>query len=329
MFGTQSNNKWDLWEPCEALLSHIPDSRSLVLEVLLPALVVVLMETEKGGLVRRMWMGVSVRAGREAARAGWSGPRVGDGAGPWAWARTLEERALRLSAGAAQGGVEVTVLAAERRGLERRAGRGRGEGGGKVVFGQPLGIDDGRGGRGSGGWLKVPQGAVLLDHATVLARPVRSLDNMRPLLLLLNFTLCVLHCVIFSVCCRAVATGCSCERVLAAADWRADVWRGTSVGTQRMVPSVAEGQRVTTCIAQGHGPLPAGLVRTLSLLWGTRRQQTERFRFCLSRLNATGGQSMWAVSLIILKQKSSCTFGFIKHCQSKALRLRVVFLLSC
>lgn len=262
MFGKQNKVRS---RRTQSTSSHIPDSRSLVLEVLLPALVMVLMETEKGGLVRGM--GVSVCAGREAARAGGGGPRVGDGAGPRACGWTLEERALWLSAWAAQGGVEVTVLAAERRGLERRAGRGWGEGGGKVVFGQPLGIYGGEGGGGSGGRLKVPQGAVLFDHATILARSVRPLDNVGSLLLLLNFTLCIPHCDIFvSMCCGAVTTRGSCERVLAAADWCADVRGGTAVGTQRMVPSVAEGQRVAACITQGHGPFPAGLVRTLSLL---------------------------------------------------------------
>lgn len=146
--------------------------------MLLPALVMVVMETERGGWVRRMGMGVSVCAGRETARAGRSGPRVGNGAGPWAWAWILEERALLLSTGAARGGVEVTVLAAEGRGLERRGGRGRREGGGKVAFGQPLGVYDGGGGRGGGGRGKVPQGAILFDNTAILVRPVCSLDNM-------------------------------------------------------------------------------------------------------------------------------------------------------
>lgn len=123
-------------------------------------------------------MGVSVCAGREAARAGGSASWVGNGAGPWACAWVLEERALLLSTRAAQGGVEVTVLAAERQRLERRGGRGRGESGGKVPFGQPLGVYGGGGGRGSRGWGKVPQGAVLFGHTSILARSVCSLDNM-------------------------------------------------------------------------------------------------------------------------------------------------------
>lgn len=132
-----------------------------------------------------------------------------------------------------------------------------------MALGQSLGVYDsgGRRGRGRG---KVPQGAVLLDHAAVLARSVRSLDNVRSLL---NFTRCILHSDIFvSVCCGALATGGSCERVLAVADWCAGVCGGVSVGTERVVPSIAQGHRVATCIAQGHGPLPEGLARTPSLL---------------------------------------------------------------
>lgn len=152
----------------------------LTLEVLLPALVVMMMKTERGGRVRSMGVWVRVCASREAARAGWRGPRVGyrTGPGPCAW--ITKERALRLSAGAAQGGVEVTVLAAEGHGLERRGRWGRGKGGGKVAFGQPLGVCDGGGGRGGDGRGrgKGPQGTVLFEHSAVLAGFVCSLNNM-------------------------------------------------------------------------------------------------------------------------------------------------------
>lgn len=172
-----------------------------------------------------MW--VRVCAGRQAAGAGWSGPGVGDGSGSWSCAGSLEERAVRLPTGTAQGGVEVTVLTAERRRrrLERRGGGGRGEGGGQVAFGQPLGVCDGRGGRGDGGGRQVPQGPVLFDHAAILARPVGSLGNVRSLLLRLRwFARCILHCDVFlSVCCRGVSTAGCCQRVLAVADWCAGV----------------------------------------------------------------------------------------------------------
>lgn len=195
----------------------------MTLEVFLPALVMVVMKTERGGWVRRMGMWVRVRAGREAAGAGRGGPRVGNRArSSWAGAWILKERALLLSTGAAEGRVEVTVLAAKWGGLERRRGGGggrRGKGGGKVAFGQPLGVCDSEGGRGSGGWGEVPQGAVLFDHAAVLARLVCSLDDERSLLLLLHLSHCILNCNIFiPIRCEAVTTAGSCERVLAIAD---------------------------------------------------------------------------------------------------------------
>lgn len=174
--------------------------------------------------------------------------------------------------------MEVTVLAAKWRGLDRRGGRGWGESGGQVACGQPLGVCDGRwGGSGSRGWEKSPQGTVLFDHAAILALawPVRPLYNVGPLLLLLNCTRHILPHEV-SIGCRAVTTRGHWERVLAVADWSAGVWRGISIGTRWTVPSVAEGKRVATCIAQGHGPFPVGLTRTLSLLWGTKRRQTER-----------------------------------------------------
>lgn len=199
----------------------VPDSSCVcvALKVLLPALVMVVMETESVGRVRRMRMGVGVRAGGEAARAGRSGARVGDRARPRARAWILKERAVLLSAGTAEGGVEVTVLAAKRRGLERRrGGGGRGERGGKVPFSQPLGVCDSWGGRGSGGLGEVPQGAVLFDHPSVLARSICPLDGGRSLLLLLHFRQPILkRNIVISICCEAVTVGC--ERVLPVADW--------------------------------------------------------------------------------------------------------------
>lgn len=50
-----------------------------------------------------------------------------------------------------------------------------------MAFGQPLGVCDGWGGRRGGdrrGRGKGPQGAVLFEHTAVLARSVRSLDDM-------------------------------------------------------------------------------------------------------------------------------------------------------
>lgn len=266
----------------QSLNSPVPDSSCVcvALKVLLPALVMVVMETESGGRVRRMRMGVGVRAGREAARAGRSGARVGDRARPRARAWILKERAVLLSAGTAEGGVEVTVLAAKRRGLERGGGGGRGERGGKVPLGQPLGVCDSWGGRGGGGLGEVPQGAVLFDHPSVLARSICPLDGERPLLLLLHFRQPILECnIVISICCEAVTVAGGCEGVLPVADWWTCVRRGVSIGTERMVPSITEGQRVAARITQGHGPLPAGLAGTLSLLCESKtREQRKRRR---------------------------------------------------
>lgn len=165
---------------------------------------------------------VRVWAGREAA---WAGRSMWDSAGPRACGWTLEKPALLLSTGAAQGGVEVTVLAAKWHGQDRRGGRGWGKRGGQVARGQSLGVcDDGWGGSGGGGWGKSPQGAVLFDYAAILAlaRPVRPLDNLEPLLLLLTCTCHILPHDISSRH-RAVTTRGCCERVLATADWCAGV----------------------------------------------------------------------------------------------------------
>lgn len=221
---------------------------------------------------------VRVRAGREAARAGRGGPGVRGGAGTRARPLILKERALLLSAGAAEGGVEVTVLAAEWRGLHGRGRRRQGVGGGEVVFGRSLRVSDDWGGRGAGGRGEVPQGAVLFDQAAILTliRPVCLRDHVRPLLLLLSYTSRILPDGVFvSVGCGTVAARGRCERVLAFADRCAGAGGGTSIDAKRTVPSVAEHQRVSTRIAQGHSPLPAGLARTASLLYGTERQQTE------------------------------------------------------
>lgn len=122
---------------------HIPDSRCLALEVILPALVVVVMlmvmETQRGRRVGRVGLVVvvRVRAGGEAAGAGWCATVVRDGTGPGAGARSLEEGTLGLAkTRTSQGGAEVTVLAAQH-------GRGRGVRARGVAFARPLGVRDG------------------------------------------------------------------------------------------------------------------------------------------------------------------------------------------
>lgn len=101
------------------------------MEVILPALVVVMMvvETERGCPVKRVGLlvVVGVRAGGEAA-----------GAGRDRTAGGLEERTPLLAARTCQGGAEVTLLAAQR----GRRGRGR-----QVALARPLRVRDG-GGRG-------------------------------------------------------------------------------------------------------------------------------------------------------------------------------------
>lgn len=71
---------------------------------------------------------------------------------------------------------------------------------------------------------KVPQGAVLFDHAPILALSVRSLDFVQMMVLLLNFTRRIVQYDIFlSICCGGVTSRGSCERVLAIANWCASV----------------------------------------------------------------------------------------------------------
>lgn len=54
------------------------------------------------------------------------------------------------------------------------------------------------------------------------------------------------------------------------------------------MPSVADGHGVSICIAQGHGPLPAGRAGTLSRLWERRRKDKRReTRFGSVRLMVT------------------------------------------
>lgn len=140
-------------------------------------MVMVVLETERGRRVRRMALVVSVRAGGEAAGGSRSATVVWDASRPGASAW-----ALLLATRTSQGGVEVTVLAAQ----SRRRGGGR-----DVALGQPLGVCDGCwGGNDSGGRGKIPQRAVLLDHAAVqaLVGPVCLLDAVQPLRLLLNRT---------------------------------------------------------------------------------------------------------------------------------------------
>lgn len=249
--------------------STLPDSSCLVLEVLLPSLLMMVMETERGWRVRSMKLVVRVCAGREAAWAGRSGPRVRNGAWPWSRAWFLEDLALLMSTWATQGGVEVTVLAAMLQGLNRRRGGGWREGGEKVAFGQPLGVCNGCRGSSKRRWGKIPQGAILFDFTTilVLAWSVCPLYNIWPLLLLRNITHCILpHDIFMSISWKAVSARGCCERVLAVADWCASV----STGAKMTLPYTVQCWRVTTCHIQGHDPLPAGLARTLSLLWNTR-----------------------------------------------------------
>lgn len=155
--------------------SHRPDSRRLVLKVVLPALmVVVVLETERARRVGRVALVVSVGAGGEAAGAGGGATVLGDTSGPGAGAW-----ALLLAARTRRGGAQGTVLAAQSRGR----GRGRGQGRREVTRGQPLGVRDGRrGGNGGGGGGESPQRAVLLDHAAVqaLVGPACLLDAVRP-----------------------------------------------------------------------------------------------------------------------------------------------------
>lgn len=116
--------------------------------------------------MRRVGLVVGVRAGGEAAGAGWRATVVRDGTRPGACAGTLQERTLLLAARTNQGGAEGTLLAAQ----HGRGGRGRGVRAREVAFGQPLGVRDGCwGGKGRGGRGWIPQRAVLFDQAAVQA----------------------------------------------------------------------------------------------------------------------------------------------------------------
>lgn len=120
--------------------SNVPYSCRLVLEVFLPALLMVLVVVEtQGG--PRVGLMVWVCAGREAAWArGWRGQRSRPG--PGAGTMILSERAVGMSAGADECRVEVTLLAAER-----------------------LGLNGGRRCR------EVSQGAILGGHAPIVTGP--------------------------------------------------------------------------------------------------------------------------------------------------------------